>query len=286
MGAVAGIRFGVSTSEQYDAEKQKVDSEHTATYVVIMQTEAAREPDVAATPGVPFIGSASPININARCVSRDITEIGPCTWEVTCTFSTNYRTEPSDEFPWERLPSWLWGTESVEEPLLCDAQDDTKGILNSAREPLIPPTSPIAVPVLTISRYESTFTPNTILAYVNKVNSASFWGAAANQAFMAGINATQEILDGWRVWKATYTIKFKIDSRGWRMRLLDQGTYYWTGTVGSSEKKPFGDRAFQQVVGNLNGSGGQNTTASPSFVTYNRYDDADFNQLQLGPWNT
>jgi hypothetical protein len=278
---VAGIEIGVSSSETYNQEKQKVDAEHSATYIVIVDSDADRENTVAAVPGVPYIGMVSPLSFAARCISREIKERGPRVWEVTARFSTNFATEPSTEFPWDRLPTWSWSVETVDEPMLCDAVDTDIGIWNSAGEPMVPPTRPIAVPVLTISRYELNFDPDTILDYVNTVNQSAFWGAAAGKVFMAGISANQEILDDWRVWKTTYTLKFKMDTYGWKLRLLDQGTYYFDA---NGQKTPFGDKAMQQVIGNLDGSGDKNETSTPVFIEYNRYAEAEFGNLQLGPW--
>jgi hypothetical protein len=226
----------------------------------------------------------SPVDSAARCIGREITERGPKVWEVSATFSKNFRTEPTEEgFPWDRLPTWSWTPETIDEPLLYDAQDNSS-ISNSAFEPMTPVTRPIAVPVLNISRYEQVFSPTTILAYSNMVNSQTFWGATAGQVLCAGISAAQEILDDWRIWKVAYTFRFKVDTYGWKLRLLDQGTYYWSGTVGSSQKVPFGDKAMQQIVGNLDGAGGKNSTTTPAFIEFSRYAAVDFNALQLGPW--
>lgn len=286
MAAVLGIRFGVSSTDTYNSEKQRVDTTHRATYVVEMDNESARENSVANVAGVPRIGTPSPILPGAFCLSRDITEIGPKTFEVEAEFSTNIEggSEPDDRKPWDRTPEWAWSFETTEEPMLTDAQDTTKSIANSALEPLPPVTQLVAVPVLQIKRTELRFNGQTILDYVNHVNSASFWGASANKALMAGITANQKQFDSIKVWEVTYTIKFKMDTYGWKLRLLDQGTYYWSGAVGTSQKIPFGDSAFQQLVGNLNGSGGEATGTTPSFVEFNRYDSIDFNNLNLGPF--
>lgn len=286
MARVIGIRYGISSSESYNAGDARVDASHTATYVVEMDNEDQTQPSVLATPGVPAIGQPSLIIEGGYCVSRECTEIAPLIWEVACEFSNAIggSEEPDDTPPWDRTPKWEWGFETVEEPLLYDAQDDTKAIRNSAGEPLPPVTVPVALPVLTIQRTELTFSGQRILDYVNHVNSAEFWGAAAGQALMSGIDASQTTIQGVKAWEVSYTIKFKMDTHGWDLRLLDQGTYYWSGAVYASERVPFGDDAFQQVLGNLDGSGGRNDTSTPAFVTYKRYDEIDFNDLDLGPW--
>lgn len=289
MGSVYGVRIGKSTTDDWNDSKHRIDSEHTATYVVRADTDDADETEVERIPGVPYIGMSSPINLAARCTSRRFNEIAPYVWEVEATFSSNFSGEPEKEEPWDSRPVWSWSTEQVEEPLEFDAEgDDEDGfiaITNSALEPFQPPaTVDVAMPVLTISRYELGFTPLVILGYVNKVNSASFWGAAAGHVLLSSITANLETVKEWRVWKVQYTFKFKMDYHGWKLRLLDQGSYYWDGTVGAGKKVSFGDSAMQQVIGNLDGEGGKNATAIPEFVEFNRYGSVDFNTLQLGPW--
>jgi hypothetical protein len=87
-----------------------------------------------------------------------------------------------------------------------------------------------------------------------------------------------------------YQFKFwSNNGEGWKIKLLDEGTYYWSGgSKGTGAKVPFGDDAFQQTTGNLNGSGGKNTSlTTPVFISpsFNRYKSANFNDLQLGPWS-
>lgn len=282
---VVGIRFGVGSNENWNAEKLRVDASHKATYLVRMDSETARENSVALVSGVPYIGAPSPVLSGAVCISRTINEVGPNTWEVEAEFSQQYDTEPQETEPWNLDPEWSWSCEQQEEPLLYDAVTED-AILNSAGEPLPPISRQIAIPVLTIKRAEASFSGSTILDYVNHVNSGTFWGAPAYTALMADISATQANHEGVGYWEVTYQIKFNLlVTAGWRARLLDHGTYYWSGAArGVGRKVPFGDDAFQQVLGNLDGNGYRNDTTTPEFVVYNRYETADFSTLSLGPW--
>lgn len=283
---VIGLRFGVNADEKWNPEKLRIDTSHQATYVVWMDSESARENSVALVSGVPYIGMASPILSGAKCISRRISEVGPRVWEVEAEFSQQYETDPEETEPWNLDPEWSWSCEQQEEPLLFDAVDQDKAIENSAGEPLPPISRTIAIPVLTIKRAEASFSGSTILDYVNHVNSSSFWGAPAYTALMADISASQATHEGTKYWDVTYQIKFNllIDA-GWRARLLDHGTYYWSGAAkGVGSRIPFGDDAFQQVLGNLDGNAYRNLTNTPEFVIYNRYETANFGTLSLGPW--
>lgn len=284
-----GITFQCSTTETYNQDKLRIDGEHTAIYKIQCSDIEDREDVVITATGCPYIGMDSTIMPGAKCISRNINEVGAGVWDVEATFSQNYIKEPDEEDPWDASPIWSWSFETVEEPLLEDAQNG-KAIKNSANEAFPPIGRPIAIPVLTIDRYELTFYGQTILDYVNYVNSAEFWGADPGQVLCAGISAQQETIGDSKCWKVQYVFKFKCDNYGWKARILDQGSFYWEGTVGASEKKPFSDDALNPIIGNLDGHGHElvnvtNEEEEAVFMDYNRYDETNFNTLQLGPWS-
>ena len=299
MSAVVGLRLGKNSTDTWNEKEFRIDTEHTEVQTVIMTNgpgltgglwEAAQENLVANVVGVYKVGQVSLILPGAVAISRVIREVGPATWEVEVVFSNVQKrsdaVNPQNE-PWDLDPEWSWSYENMEMPLTADAQNAARGITNSAGEPLPPSTTQLAITVLTIRRAEATFNDSVIDDYVNHVNSSSFWGRAKNKALMAGITANQARRDLTKYWMVEYVIKFSPLPDGWTFKPLDEGTYYWSGGVGTGIKIPFGDDAFQQVVGNLNGSGGKNTNPlTPSFVTppYNRYDEVNFNTLSLGPW--
>lgn len=299
MSAVVGIRIGKNATDTWNEKEFRIDTQHTEVYTVIMTTgtgltgslwEAAQENTVANVAGLPKVGTASSILPGAFCIQRTFTEVGPATWEVACTYdNTQKRSDATtvNNEPWELDPEWSWSFENMDVPLTADAQDATRGITNSAGEPLPPTTTPIAITVLTIRRAELDFDDSIIDDYVNKVNDATFWGRGPDKALMAGIQANPARRDNTKYWMVEYVIKFNPLPDGWKFKPLDEGTYYWVGGVGTGVKVPFGDDAFQQVVGNLNGSGGKNTNPLvPAFVDppYARYDKIDFDTLDLGPW--
>jgi hypothetical protein len=299
MSAILGIKLGKNAVDTWNEKDFRIDTEHTEIYKVLMTTgvgltgqlwEAAQENLVANVAGLPRIGTDSVILPGAFCIKRSFQEVGPATWEVECTYSNiQKRGDDSDvnNNPWDIDPEWTWGYENMEVPMTADAQDSTRGITNSAGEPLPPVTKPIAITVLTIRRAELSFDDSIIDTYVNHVNSSTYWGRAAGKALMAGITAQTAKRDYTKYFNVEYTIKFSPLPEGWAFEPLDEGTYYWQGGVGTGRKVPFGDDAFQQVVGNLNGSGGKNSNPlTPSFVSppYNRYDEVNFNALNLGPF--
>jgi hypothetical protein len=299
MSAVIGIRLGVGAVDTWNEKEFRIDTQHTEVVTVVMTNgtgltgglwEAARENLVANVVGVPKIGDPSTILAGAFCIQRSFAEVGPATWEVTCVYDNTQKrgdTTTIDNEPWDLEPEWSWSSETMEIPLTYDAENPSRAITNSAGEPLPAVTTPIVIPILTIRRAEQSFNDSIIETYSNKTNSASFWGRAAGKALMASVTANQARRQNAKYWTVEYVIKFSPLAEGWKYKPLDEGTYYWQGGVGTGIKTPFGDDAFQQVVGNLNGSGGRNTSPlTPVFVSppYARYGTINFNSLSLGPW--
>jgi len=299
MSLWVGVRIGANASEVWDNKDRRVNTRHTEVHKVVMTTGAglsgsldyeAREDEVALVSGLPWVGINSTILPGAWCIERSFDEVDPAVWEVTCVFDNsvtraedgaNSETgEPIE--PWDLTPEWEWGSESLEVPLLKDAEDPTIAITNSAGEPLPPTTTQIAIPILTIRRAEKPFNPAVITTYTNKRNSTTFWDAGEGKVLCSGITAQPAKKDTFKYWNVTYTFKFKMDEDGWDFYPLDEGHYY----LGIGDIKiPFGDDAFQQIVGNLDGSGFINTSGIPAFAgPYHRYDKANFNTLDLGPW--
>lgn len=293
---VYGPRLGVSDRNSWNDQDARIENSHDAIYTVVTDDYEASPATIKALQGVPYIGQPSPFKPTSICVGVDATEIAPGVWDVVGQYSNNVVNKPSDEQgdssdesnqPWDRQPTWSWGSEIVEEPLLFDAIYTFKPIENSAGEPLPPLTQPVTLPVLRITKWKQTFDGQEILDYTNTVNEVEFWGAAPRCALMSEINADPEEKDGQKYWKVVYVIKFRLkDEYGWTVRLLDQGTWYWdSGVKGQGKKIPFSDDTYQQIVGNLNGLGGPAWNDDPVFLDpLNRYQELDWSSLDLGPW--
>lgn len=295
MSLVVGITLGRNGSDSWNDDQLRITTQHTIVYRVVMTTgsglsgsldEEASEYDVAQVSGVPPIGAVSSLVPGAYCISRSFDEIGPAVWEVGCVFdNTAKRADEADQDPWDLEPTWKWSSETIEVAMLYDADDPTIPITNSAGEQILGATTPVTIPILTIRRFEKPFDESVILNYTNRRNSEIFWGADPDHVVCAGINADPEKRDGIKYWSVEYVFKFNPTEFGWGLRLLDEGTYYLGEDLDWGERYPFGDSAFQQIVGNLNGMGGKNTSGVPAFVgPYNRFPAVDFNDLSLGPW--
>jgi hypothetical protein len=177
-------------------------------------------------------------------------------------------------------------------------------------------TSPQPIPILTIERYEPNFDASVILNYVNRINSTPFWSAPPWTALMAGISDEQAILNGIKVRRVSYTIKFKIDEFGWRLVLLNEGGKC-RKLVSSEPKNAQSEwsRAAVHTIKDMDGNpttgvldwygyqlgaGPTSSAVAPDFVpvtsemvptifnggylVFDQFPVINLNALQLGPW--
>lgn len=193
-------------------------------------------------------------------------------WLVSLDYSNDLE---QSENPLHELPALTWGSETVQEVISYDINDEA--ILNSAgdwyedgvTEPVVYPTLKIAKKLAAV--------PSWILSYANAINSDSFVvdGIAVGQyqAKMGGIN-----IGSWaqknNVWYRPVDITLRFRST-WIKYVLDQGLYRIVEVdVGSYDKVKCvaedGTDVTKPVL--LDGSGGQLDNPSPSTAVFNSHE--------------
>ena len=274
-------RTGTST---IDESRRGAVRKKWSTVYYVSAALSDTEDDVLVTAGLPVLHM--PYR-NGFCISKAAREenvvASGALWEVTCEFDSHIEADiPVVETSWD--------IEEKEEVLQWDVITG-KPILNSANEPIIT-EHPSGIPVLTISRVEATFSPSTILAYNNHVNSAPFYGAPIGCALMQGPKANKKIIDSIRMWEVQYVVKFNMrinpqnrQPLGWGLYLLDYGTRYIADREadGTPIYEAFStDDDDSETVGQLDGHGNPlPANYSPVYLYYNRYPLANFSALGL-----
>jgi hypothetical protein len=277
---------GLSITERLNGNQviQQAEVRYIVTDATSLYDAAASLPPRGAILDTDGLGYLN-LRVRARTVPELLQNSG--VYQATVIFDNESTTEEDEQesqiAPEFRTPKWEWSHETVEEALLYDALDANQPIVNSVGEPLFI-SAPVAIPVLTITRWQTSFSPTVILNYVNRTNSDEFWGAAVGQALLAGVSDREDVVDGRRLRLVTYTIKFRMDQYGWKARLLDHSTWYWDNTLNRYQR--FTDDAGNPITGNLNGSkdgfGLRSDTAV--FLEYSRFAEATFGDLNLGPY--
>jgi len=194
-------------------------------------------------------------------------------------------TPESGSPPDSLIPEWSWSAETIDKDWFIDA--DGNQIATSAGEQ-IALAMPLAIPVLTIERYEASFDPSVIIDYMNHRNSSPFWGADEDQVICAAIEDrkdTHVVFGGQFYRKVRYVFKFAVPFieevlEGWTDVLIDRGTFY----KDSNGNKLHFKVGAGETTGNLDGHGGKATDGQYFVQRVNRFPPADFNDLYLGPF--
>lgn len=211
-------------------------------------------------------------------------------WYLDMGYSqlTDQDAQNSQTPPDLRIPEWWWEFESIERVLTKDT--DNTPIVNSVGEPF-ELTAPWVIPVLNIERHELTFSPATIINYVNHRNETEFWTAEPGQALMGGIRDKrdqQEVWHGVYYRKVSYVIKFAVPFvanalEGWTDLLLNRGNFYIDTSTGNPVA--FTDSRGNLIQGNLELDGLRRESGlEPLVLRFQSKAEAEFNDLNLGPY--
>lgn len=280
--------------------------------LVLADDKNQTEYDVLSAPFMPLIGHYihGMYVIGHNAIER---RDGSLLWDCILHLDSRFREVTQQEIA-EGWPTWEWDYEFEDEEL---TQDQITGapIENTVCE-RIGLEHPISILTLTITRVEAIDnTANDNLYYGNRTNSQPFWGAPPGAAYMPGIRSRERVINGVRYRQCSYTIKFKVKkpsqdvptdinpqgqlypiaSYSWRARPLNQGTRYIDdqdnpleiGCDATLMKSFFtDDDPPQPTTGNLDESGfALDPEDELVFLSFNRFMEADFNELNLGPDN-
>jgi hypothetical protein len=196
--------------------------------------------------------------------------------------------EDQNKPPDQRKAEWAWDFETVAYVLRKDVDDNTITVTNSANEPYEIETE-IAIPILTIERWQTYFDPSVITGYVNHRNKNTFWTAPANAVVCTGIRDrkdTAEVYAGLAYRKVTYNFKFMVPyiadvMEGAKEIVADIGTRYKL-TAGATTYTEYRSTGGMPTKCALNTDGTlRNAASTLLFKKFNKFPKADFNDLSL-----
>lgn len=289
-------------------EKRISDAEHwyKRTYLVEVDDHKDDANVVETAFGLPKYGqnyiTEKMIDVSVHVYSMNAKQINHRLWSVDIEYtnSSSKFNEPKD--PTLYRPQWSWGgfqerktvegqSKWEEEYESQDPSDegvllwDSTGILNSAKEPFVPPAEiDNFIPTLTFKRNEPIFNHNYMLLYVNSVNKRRWYKwhpRTVKCASISGVYKEKQIRKKiYSYWEVTYVFHFKKET--WDLFLLDQGTYYFDGgfsTVAYARKVPFGAKGTP-ALGLLTSDGDKSTTIA-HYRRYRVLSELNFNRLMI-----
>lgn len=272
--------------------KDDFSREYTRVFYVPSTSSVEPPNNVMFALNIPRLWDSFPTDSAARV--RDVTprQLQPDLWEVQVEYSTKGIQNPdklggsgspsdySSEVPTARPPKRKWGTRTYRIGL--DRAIDGSAIVNSADCPFDPPPEiDVSQLTLTITRNEPSFDHGLAMALMNKVNSASFYGALPKCALMHQITADEEYENGFFFWSVTYEIHFDVND--WRLKVLDAG-YYIRSIFTANKKVTIKDVDGQPLTAPtlLNGDGLQLLDdEDPVYRIFEIYPTFDFGLLGL-----
>jgi hypothetical protein len=283
-GTMAGVTGGYTTSDG------ELNFKTTVVYRVESDQVTVDSTYILATAGLPIVRSSFLTLANgliAVCKSKKAKQdtSNRKIWLVTCEFDTEAFKESEEDGSEEQqtgdptgwVPRVSVGFEEFAEIHAEDVTGDP--YINSAGEPFATGLEiKRYVWVWNFTQYEAASQSfETISARVGKVNGATWRGYAAKTWLCLVRNAELGKKNGYDAWKIDYTLKYKEST--WIHKTLDVGSYY----LSSGDKLPFKDKYENRVIGTLNGSGAEETTAADvAILEFDRYETTDFGFIRVG----
>ncbi|MFO0939820.1 MAG: hypothetical protein U0930_03555 [Pirellulales bacterium] len=239
MPTLKGVRLAGEQSSTVELGEKKVISRYVLEYLVMADNASQGPIAIRSTLGVPIVGlstytfngESDTLAICKRKVPRRDTK-NPLIWYVRCEFdddpTSQAESNEQDQGPAvDRSPIMTWTAEYGEEILEKDFSDPRKDVVTPVGHQYDPPlTRRVIYPVCIIERYQTTFTPTTILTYTDHSNQDPFMGAPAGAAVMAEIGASQVVEDAVKLWRVSYRIRFSVQPDGFTQMPLNQDYQY------------------------------------------------------------
>lgn len=302
MPKILGIKDG-SPSSDYTVNPGTItfeDRDGSRTYYILADTLDDTHADIRATTGVPqlyalisggFYVDKHSVKEHGR-VLHPVTNVATILYELEVHYTNkiNPNQQDSEQPPESRSPVIRW-TGTVEDETVDEDVNGTP-LQTTAGEKIIA-TVPVVYPVLEIKRYELyPFDPDVILDYSYRINSSTFWGAKRGSALMLPMECDEQIIEGEKYHYVTYRIRFKIRpdlAVPFKARILHEGTQYFANPgdkAANIDPIKALDENGNPLTVNLKVADG--TKLGPNdpaeFIEFDLNDEADFNDLNLGPF--
>ena len=292
MPTIKGYRQASELSGAIELGSDKVISRYSIEFIVIADNASQGPLTIRETAGLPLVGLDTYVyqgesDTTAVCKRKTPRNDPkqPLVWYVKCEFdndpsSNSQENEENKDSALNRPADLEWDAEFGEEVLFLDFSTPRRPIVNPVGHMFDPPvTRRVIYPVLTIGRFQATFLPATILAYVDHTNSESFYGASAGQALMTQIRAQKVVEDGSQLWRVDYRIRFAVSEDGFDLRPLQQGSHHYDNILNKNLVAFVEDQV--PYIGNILEEGTDGTDFPPEFARFKAYPSANFADLAL-----
>ena len=276
---------GQSTGVSIESDGIKGTSDVTRVFNLVPSFSGATTVDALAAAGLPLRNSAHPQNTALRARRFNASQIGPQYFQVTVGYEA-LTTDPNDPAQSPLAQPAVISFSSVTQEVEIDEDRDGNPIQTINGEPLVGVTRPFTDLVITVSRNLPTFSPVSISTYMNKVNSATWYGFPAGTVRIMDIQAQNQFSEDFEYWAVTVSFQVRrgygqiLDAEAWDHRCAHQG---YIVKVGGQKKHALtsDNLPVAQPVMISRTTGAQLPDGVGAYINFPVLDEIDFNQLNL-----
>ena len=238
-----------------------------------------------AAPGIPRPNDPHPFTPSLRVLTRSAQQTGPMYFTVTIGYQ-GQTADPDDpaQNPLLIPPVITFGAITQEVEVDEDINGDPIETING--EPIVGVTRPFTDLVITVQRNLPSFNPASISTYMNKVNSATWYGLPAGTVRITDIQAqtvTSDVVPYWNV-----SVSFQVrrgqgpvtDAKAWCHRTAHQGYIINDGGTKRIATTDDNQTVQQPVMLSLT-TGAQLPAGTGAFIEFEVLESIDFNALNL-----
>ena len=276
---------GQSTGVSIESDGIKGTSDVTRVFNLVPSFSGATTVDALAAAGLPLRNSAHPQNTALRARRFNASQIGPQYFQVTVGYEA-LTTDPNDPAQSPLAQPAVISFSSVTQEVEIDEDRDGNPIQTINGEPLVGVTRPFTDLVITVSRNLPTFSPVSISTYMNKINSATWYGFPAGTVRIMDIQAQNQFSEDFEYWAVTVSFQVRrgygqiLDAEAWDHRCAHQGYIVKVGGQKihalTSDNLP-----VAQPVMISRTTGAQLPDGVGAYINFPVLDEIDFNQLNL-----
>lgn len=282
-----------STGVSIEDNGVKGTSDVTRTFSVVADSAGKSTLDALRAPGLPRANDAHPQQFGLRARTFDCQQVSPIEFRVTVGYSMP-SADPNDptQNPLDQPASVTFGAVTQEVEIDEDVNGDPIQTVNG--EPIAGVTRPFTDLSITVRRNLPTFDPASISTYMNKVNSATWYGLPAGTVRIMDIQASNVFSNDLEYWDVSITFQVRrgagsvTDSRAWWYRTAHQGYKVWDGSALVNATESDGTTVAQPVMiqtvaddGVSIGQGAQVAAGVGRYIEFQVLETIDFNNLNL-----
>jgi len=217
-----------TTSQTIEENGVKGSSDVSRFFTVVADSVGQTTLNALAAPGLPRRNDPHPQSFSLRARSFSCNQTGPLTFEVTVGYES-LSADPNDptQDPLAQPASVSYSAVTQEVEIDEDVSGNPIETING--DPLAGVTRPFTDLVITVRRNLPSFDPASISTYMNKVNSAEWYGLPAGTVRIMDISAQNVFAADLEYWDVSISFQVRrgygtvTDAKAWWYRTAHQG---------------------------------------------------------------